>query len=98
MSGFVVDENLSPTLAATLRDQGHDAVHVNDPEVKLGGAPDLQIMEWAQEKGRTIITQDSDFVDALRVSGASGPSVIHISQRGGLALPGTELQADQLRG
>jgi predicted nuclease of predicted toxin-antitoxin system len=40
---FVVDANLSPKVAASLQDRGHDAVHV--AEVGLLSASDQVIME-----------------------------------------------------
>jgi len=95
MSRLVLDENLSPQLAGTLRDAGHDAVHVNDVGLRM--SKDTAIMEWAKDKGRTVVTQDSDFADHLRRDQSSGPSVIHLSQRGDRAVGTTDLQAEKLR-
>lgn len=95
MSRFLVDENLSPALAASLVADGHDAVHVND--VGLSHRPDAQILGWAAQQDRTVITADHDFHEHLFVLGAAGPSVVRLSQRGPDALAGTRPQADRLR-
>jgi predicted nuclease of predicted toxin-antitoxin system len=42
---FFVDENLSPLVAAGLRDAGYDATHVAD--VGMGSAGDTAILEYA---------------------------------------------------
>ena len=94
MSGFLVDENLSPRLAAALTAAGHDARHVN--EVGLQGEPDQAIMAWAAKGGRTVITADHDFHEHLFARGAAAPSVVRLSQRGPQALAGTEAQAERL--
>ncbi|GAC1589641.1 MAG: hypothetical protein NVS3B21_06450 [Acidimicrobiales bacterium] len=95
MSRFLVDENLSPALAASLVADGHDAVHVND--VGLSQRPDAQILGWAARQDRTVITADHDFHEHLFVLGAVGPSVVRLSQRGPDALAGTRPQAERLR-
>jgi predicted nuclease of predicted toxin-antitoxin system len=48
---FLVDMPLSPTLAAWLRDQGHDARHA--VELGLERAPDAEILALAKQEGRT---------------------------------------------
>jgi len=94
MSSFLVDENLSPRLAAALATAGHDARHVN--EVGLQGEPDQTIMAWAAQRGRTVITADHDFHEHLFARGAASPSVVRLSQRGPDALAGTRAQAERL--
>lgn len=94
MSRLLVDENLSPSLAAALTRAGHDARHVND--VGLAGTPDRSIMGWAARHQRTVITADHDFHDELFARGTTGPSVVRLSQRGPHALVGTEIQAERL--
>ena len=94
MSRLLVDENLSPSLAAMLRQAGHDAVHVN--QVGLAGTEDPTIMAQAHREGRTVITLDRDYPHLLR-DGAEGPSVIRIDQRGSRAVTGLIRQADALQ-
>jgi predicted nuclease of predicted toxin-antitoxin system len=71
---FVVDENLSPLVAALLTAAGHDCIHVRD--VGMTTAPDRIILDWAGTEGRTVISADTDFGRLLPASGASGPSVV----------------------
>lgn len=66
---FVVDENLPPKLAAWLRDQGFEAVHVFD--VALDRTPDPRIRNAAAQAGWVIVTKDNDFVRLQRL--ADGP-------------------------
>lgn len=94
MSRFLIDENLSPALAASLTAAGHDARHVN--EVGLQGSPDRTIMGWAARERRTVITADHDFHDHLYATGAGSPSVVRVSQRGPAALAGAARQAERL--
>ncbi len=94
MSRLLVDENLPPSLAALLRQAGHDAAHVN--QVGLAGTEDPTIMARAMQEGRTVVTLDRDYPHLLR-DGAEGPSVIRIDQRGGRAVAGLVRQAEALQ-
>jgi len=94
VSRLLVDENLPPSLAAVLRQAGHDAVHVN--QVGLARTPDETIMTRAEQEGWTVVTLDRDYPHLLR-DGAEGPSVIRISQRGGRAITGATRQAEALQ-
>jgi predicted nuclease of predicted toxin-antitoxin system len=57
------DENLSPQHAAELRTDGHDAVAVL--EVGLSGATDEQVLRFAVENGRVLVTLDADFANVF---------------------------------
>ena len=92
MSKLIVDENLSPDLAATLRQAGHDAIHVND--VKLGATADRRIMDWAAEDHRAIVTCDTDFQTHLWREGATEPSIVRLSQRADSGVIGKEAHND----
>jgi predicted nuclease of predicted toxin-antitoxin system len=59
-----LDENLSPQHATELRTEGHDAVAVL--EVGLSGAPDEQVLRFAVENGRVLVTLDADFANVMR--------------------------------
>ena len=59
-----LDENLSPQHAAELRTEGHDAVAVL--EVGLSGAADEQVLRFAVENGRVLVTLDADFANVMR--------------------------------
>jgi len=95
VSRFLLDENVSPSLADVLRHDGHDAVHVN--HVGLARGHDEVIMVAAAREGRTVITHDHDYVDNLRVLGATAPSVIKLVQDGPRGIVGTEAIAARLR-
>ncbi len=59
-----LDENLSPQHASDLREQGHDAIAV--VEVGLSGASDEQVLRFAVENGRVLVTLDADFANVMR--------------------------------
>jgi predicted nuclease of predicted toxin-antitoxin system len=71
---LLVDANLSPKIAAILRDGGHDAVHVAD--IGMLGAADDAILAHAVRSGQVIVSADTDFGELLAVSGATRPSVV----------------------
>jgi predicted nuclease of predicted toxin-antitoxin system len=54
---LLVDANLSPRVAARLREDGHDATHVADHDLLL--ASDEAILRRAAEIGCSIISSDS---------------------------------------
>ena len=56
---FVIDMNLGPHWIACLESEGHEAVHWSS--VGAGDAPDDDILRWARENDRTILTADLDF-------------------------------------
>jgi len=65
---------LSPTLAAWLRQQGHDAVHA--AEIGLHRASDGMILEWARGEGRVVLTADLDYPRLLLLTQAQQPGLI----------------------
>ena len=71
---FLVDANLSPRLAASLADAGHDAVHVSD--VGMSRATDTEILDMADGQDRVVVSADTDFGTLLAVSNRRGPSVL----------------------
>ena len=71
---FLVDANLSPTLAARLTEAGHEATHVADHGPST--ATDEEILVHALENGRVIVSADTDFTLMLAVSGATSPSLV----------------------
>lgn len=71
---FLLDENLSPLHARTLRAMGHDAVSV--VELGLSGAGDSVVRVAAIEGGRVLITLDGDFANVLRYPPAATPGVL----------------------
>jgi predicted nuclease of predicted toxin-antitoxin system len=61
---LLLDGNLSPLHASELRAEGYDAVAVL--EIGLSGATDEQILHFAVENGRAIVTLDADFANIMR--------------------------------
>lgn len=78
---FLIDQCLSPRLAAGLNDLGHDAVHT--AELGLESADDAAILEAARDDERTVVTADSDFGTLLASTKATAPSVLYIRRSSG---------------
>lgn len=71
---FLLDQNQSPHMARQLADAGHDTVHVRDLE--LATAPDEVVLEAARDRGRVLVSADTDFADHLAATAATGPSIL----------------------
>jgi predicted nuclease of predicted toxin-antitoxin system len=79
---LLLDANLSPRIADSLRAAGFDAVHVAD--VDLVSATDDVIFDRAAEDGFVVVTADSDFGALLALRRATSPSVVqlrHVAER-----------------
>jgi predicted nuclease of predicted toxin-antitoxin system len=71
---LLVDANLSPAIAAKLRDANYDAIHVID--VDLATAIDPDIVAYAETNGFAIITVDTDFPMLIALRRATTPSIL----------------------
>lgn len=71
---FLIDNALSPALAAALNAAGHDALHVRD--VGLRDAEDEAIMRLAIAEERVIVSADTDFGALLAIHQGRLPSII----------------------
>ena len=65
---FLIDNNLSPLLAESLKAAGHDAVHVRD--LGLQAATDEVVLEHARSQDQVLVSADADFGTLLARSGA----------------------------
>lgn len=71
-----MDVNRSPEWIALLSAQGHDAVHWRD--VGARDVPDDDIIAWAAQEHRTVLTADLDLAAAIATRGLRSPSVVQL--------------------
>ena len=71
---FLIDNAVSPRVAAALTAAGHDAVHVRDRG--LHEADDTALFDLAVVEGRTIVPSDTDFGALLALRRQGRPSVV----------------------
>jgi predicted nuclease of predicted toxin-antitoxin system len=81
---FLLDENLSPRHAKTLRGSGFDAISV--VEAGLAGDSDSAVRGFAITSDRVLVTLDGDFANIVRYPPGETPGVIRLRLR-----PPTEL-------
>jgi predicted nuclease of predicted toxin-antitoxin system len=74
---FHLDENVSQAIAEGLRRRGIDVT--TTPEVGLMAATDEAQVEFAQQQGRVIFTQDADFL-RLHRAGVSHSGITYCVQ------------------
>lgn len=73
---ILVDVNLSPAWIPILQTAGHEARHWC--ELGSACAADVEIMNWAAQRGYIVLTHDLDFGALLHSTRSSGPSVVQL--------------------
>jgi predicted nuclease of predicted toxin-antitoxin system len=71
---WLIDNALSPEVAAGLRQAGHDAIHVRDR--LLAKATDEEIVSVAESEDRVVVSADTDFGTILAHRAGAKPSVV----------------------
>jgi predicted nuclease of predicted toxin-antitoxin system len=71
---FLVDNAVSPIIAAGLRNAGYDAFHVL--QYGMAAAADVEIVRRAAAEERIIVTADTDFPMILATQQLLKPSVV----------------------
>jgi len=80
LNRILLDQRLPRSAVKILTIKGWDVLHTGD--IGLGNASDLEIINYAREDNRIVITLDADFHVILAVENAQKPSVIRIRQEG----------------
>lgn len=86
MKKLLLDQGLPRSAGVILSQRGWDAVHVGD--IGMAVATDVEILGYAKQEARVVVTLDADFHALLAVKAAAAPSVvrIRIERLKGLAL------------
>jgi predicted nuclease of predicted toxin-antitoxin system len=71
---FLVDHNVSFRICPELQAAGHNVVHVQ--AISLHDVDDLQVLNFAAQDRRVIITADTDFGGLLAARRSSLPSIV----------------------
>ncbi|MEO8718772.1 MAG: DUF5615 family PIN-like protein [Burkholderiales bacterium] len=64
---LLFDENLAPSLAASLAPLFPESAHVHS--LGLGSASDEAVWQYARDRGFTIVTRDADFYERSTLAG-----------------------------
>ena len=73
---FLANMNISPLTVEGLRKIGWNIIRVS--EILGKKAKDIEILAYAQDHNKVVITQDLDFSALLAVRGFNKPSVINL--------------------
>jgi predicted nuclease of predicted toxin-antitoxin system len=82
---FLVDVNASGALARWLTQVGHDVTRVGDRDPRM---PDDEILKWAVDEARIIVTTDKDFEEMIWQRAAAHCGVLRLEN-----LPRSERRA-----
>lgn len=75
-SKFLLDENIPDAVLVWMANRGIDAVSI--VQLRMQATPDDEIIPFAEQNGRIIITQDSDFATEIMRHGLRSIGVIFI--------------------
>ena len=80
MIKLILDQGLPRSAARLLQERGFDVVHTGD--CGMAHSSDKDILEFARQQDRVVVTLDSDFHTIMVLSSATCPSVIRIRIEG----------------
>jgi predicted nuclease of predicted toxin-antitoxin system len=70
---FLADESCDFAVIRALRDAGHDVLAVSE---KRPGSKDFEVIGFAREEGRVLVTEDKDFGQLVYAGGQGGTGVV----------------------
>jgi len=73
---FLANMNISPLTVRDLRMLGWNIVRI--PEIMDSKSKDIDILTYARDHNKVVITQDLDFSSLLALKGYEKPSVINL--------------------
>lgn len=79
MKRVILDQGLPRKSSAMLRSEGWAAVHT--AEIGMHESTDAQILEYASQESRTVVTLDRDFPQIMAMVGAHRPFGCSIRQQ-----------------
>ncbi len=77
---IILDQGLPRSAVRLLQERGHDVLHTGD--CGMSCSSDTEIMEFARQQKRVVVTLDSDFHAIMALTEADNPSVIRIRIEG----------------
>jgi len=77
---LLADENIPPDLVQWLRGQGCDVLSVRE---ERRGAEDMDVLRWAREEGRVLLTSDRDFGALVFRQGMALDGILFLRFRAG---------------
>ena len=73
---FIVDMNISPLTVSRLKKKGWEILRIS--EIMDVRSSDIDILNYARDNKKVVITHDLDFSELLAVYGYESPSVINL--------------------
>jgi len=77
---LILDQGLPRSSVRLLQEQGHDVLHTG--ECGMSCSSDIEIIEFARQQDRVVVTLDSDFHTIMALTEADSPSIIRIRIEG----------------